>query len=167
MDNKELLREYNNQFMCFVENVDMAIEMLMSREGMVTTKTKVEYDKVYDMVITLYLDEGDIMISLKSDYPYVEELQELFQFYIDTTYSNKQYISLPVDEAMAILEKNTPEGIFNELVRASNEEGGTKFAIGCNDKDMPHLYSIMEYVNNQDGWNAYINDKDILCIEKL
>lgn len=160
MENKEFLREYNIQFMNFVNTVDMGIEMLMSRKEMVIAETKVKHDKEYDMTVSLYLDEGNIMISLKSDYPYVEELQTLFQFYIDTTY--------PIyNEENPIVIGTSPEDFFNELVRHYNENDETQFAIGCNDKDMPHLYSIMEYVNKQDGWRAYINDEDILCIEKI
>lgn len=159
MKNKELLREYNNQFIYFVNTVDMGIEMLMSRKEMVIAETKVKYDKEYDMTATLYLDEGDIMISLKSDYPYVEYLEELFQFYIDTTYhiyeeDNPQSIG------------NTPEDFFNELVRRFNVDGENKFAIGCNDKDMPFLTAIADYVDKQDGWNAHF-EEDILYIEKL
>ena len=78
---------------------------------------------------------------------------------------SKTKVSLPVEQATVI--EGGVKGFFNELVKHYTERGENKFAIGCPDEQMHHLYAIMEYTNNQNGWSAQIDENNILKIEKI
>lgn len=158
MENKELIKEYNTQFFRFVNTVDEAVQMVLSGKQMVIAQDKVKADKEYTIVTTIDFIDGEFVVKVSSEYPYADELQELFQCYVDYRYTiNEEYTPNVIN--------NNKESFFNELVRQSDESGEKCFAIGCPDEQMFFLREVAEYINKQDGWNARIED-DIMLVER-
>lgn len=79
--------------------------------------------------------------------------------------SSKTKVSLPAEQATII--EGGVKGFFNKLVKQYTERGENKFAIGCPDEQMHYLHALMEYINNQNGWSAQIDENNILKIEKI
>ena len=160
MENKELIKEYNAQFFRFVNTVDEAVQMVLSGKQMVIAEDKVKADKEYTILTTIDFVDGEFVVKVSSKYPYADELQELFQCYVDYRYTiNEEYTPNVIN--------NDKESFFEELVRQSDEDGRKGFVIGCPDEQIPYLREVAEYINRQDGWNAHIDDEDILVVERL
>lgn len=162
MENKELLKEYNQTFIDFVLGIDEGVQMVLSDKKRVTTSSVIKGEEEYPIEVFLDLVEDGIQVSVKSKYPYAKEILELFQFYIDWTYNSQ----IPPTEVLGP-NGTGKESLFEELVRQSDEHGKKGFVIGCPDEQIPCLREIADYINKQDGWNAHIDDDDILRVERL
>lgn len=57
------------------------------------------------------------------------------------------------------------ETFFKALVSQSDEDGEKRFAIGCPDEEVPILRGVAEYINQQEGWSARMED-DIMLVER-
>lgn len=165
MENKELFKEYNRVFIDFVLGIDEGVQMLLSKKKGVATSSVIKGEEEYPINVLLDLVEDDIQVTVQSNYPYANEIVELFQFYVDWTY-NSQIPPQGTFEPDMVLNSDE-ESFFKELVRQSDEEDAKSFAIGCPDDQMSYLKKVAEYINKQDGWSAYIDDRDILLVERV
>lgn len=86
METKEVIREYNNQFFKFIDTVDEAAQMVLKGKQMVIAQGTIKDEIDYPMIMTIDVVDNEFIVKVESKYPYREELQELFQSYMDYRY---------------------------------------------------------------------------------